>query len=136
MRRCPVCADCRELGVGPKRGTDHTGHADVSVCWFYTNAGLLIRYFCEAYPYAHPDEAVGYLEVLAKRTASYYFNNNHLRRSRPTRRDGEGGRGRSKGHAFSGACTDEDTGSTAAHTHHSIMHAEREAKTTKTTTRA
>jgi hypothetical protein len=46
-----------------------------------------------------------------------------------------GRRGRSKGHAICGACTDEDTGSAAAHTHFIIiMHGEREAKTTKMTT--
>ena len=54
---------------------------------------------------------------------------------RPTRHDGEGKRGHRKGHATCGACTDEDTGSAAAHTHITIiMHGEREAKTTKTTT--
>ena len=31
-------------------------------------------------PLAHPHETAGRLEVLTKRTASYYFNNNHLRR--------------------------------------------------------
>jgi hypothetical protein len=45
-----------------------------------------------------------------------------------------GRRGRSKGHAICGACTDEDTGSAAAATHFIIiMHGEHEAKTTKTT---
>jgi hypothetical protein len=46
-----------------------------------------------------------------------------------------GRRGRSKGHAICGACTDEYTGSATAPTHFIIiMHGEREAKTTKTTT--
>jgi hypothetical protein len=46
-----------------------------------------------------------------------------------------GRRGRSKGHAICGACTDKDTGSAAAPTHFIIiMHGEREAKTTKTAT--
>jgi hypothetical protein len=47
-----------------------------------------------------------------------------------------GRRGRSKSHAICDACTDKDTGSAAAPTHFIIiiMHGEREAKTTKTTT--
>jgi hypothetical protein len=47
----------------------------------------------------------------------------------------QGRRGRSKGHAICGACTDEDMGSVAAPTDFIIiMHGQREAKTTKTTT--
>ena len=38
----------------------------------------------------------------------------HRRRSRPTRQDGVGGRGRSKGHVFDGACTTPYTDSAAA----------------------
>ena len=54
----------------------------------------------------------------------------HRRRSRPTRQDGVGGRGRSKGHIFDGACTTPYTDSAAAtHTHTTNMHEEREAKT-------
>jgi hypothetical protein len=123
VRRHPSCADCRILGVGPSHGADHTGHLDMSVRWFYTDAGLLIKYSREAYPLHTPTMPLSRQDVLAKRTASCYFNNTHHRRSRPTRRDGEGGRGRSTGHAYSGACTDEDTGSAAAHTHLHHHHA-------------
>ena len=50
------------------------------------------------------------------------------RRSRPTRQDGVGGRGRSKGHVFDGAYTTPYMDSAAA-THATNMHEEREAKT-------
>jgi hypothetical protein len=123
VRRRPSWADCRVLGVGPSHGADHTGHADMSVRWFYADAGLPVIYSREAYPLRTPTKPLSRQGVLAKWTASCYFNNIHHRRSRPTRRDGEGGRGRSTGHAYSGACTDEDTGSAAAHTHLHHYHA-------------
>jgi hypothetical protein len=97
-----------------RRGIDHNGQADFE-CerWFCTDAGLL-KILPQGIPLAHPDEAA--------KVVSCYFNNTH-RCSRPTRRDGEGGRGRSKGHASSSACSDEDTGSAAAHTLHHHHHA-------------
>ena len=56
----------------------------------------------------------------------------HRRRSRPTRQDGVGGRGRSKGHVSDGACTTQYTGSAAAiHTPPPCMrNAKRRPKTT------
>jgi len=55
--------------------TDHTGYANMSMRWFYTNASLLIKYSREAYPLHTRTKSQSRQEVQAKRTASCYFNN-------------------------------------------------------------
>src|SRR4051812_4074673 len=89
-------------------------HRLVGARRFCTDADLHQNLLLRGIPLAHPDEAAGRREVPAERTHATPTPTTSTP-SRPTRHDGEGGRGRSKGHATRGACTDEDTGS--AHTH-------------------
>ena len=100
----------------------------------YTDAGLHRQLLPQGVDPCIPREATGRREVRAERDPCYPNNNS----SNAAKTDEARRRGRAwppQRLSYTRHSTDEDTGSAAAHTHITIiMHGEREAKTTKTTT--
>ena len=101
----------------------------------YTDAGLHRQLLPQGVDPCTPGEATGRQEVRGERDPCYPNNNS----SNAAKTDEAQRRGRARSPQrpcyLWHTCTDEDTGSAAAHTHITIiMHGEREAKTTKTTT--
>ena len=135
VRRCLDYADCRGLGVWPGRGVDHSGRAGRATQRSHTDAGLHRQLLPQGVDPCTPREATGRREVRAERNPCYPNNNS----SNAAKTDKARRRGRAwpsqrlrytrrvyrRGH---GLCR-------RPHTHITIiMHGEREAKTTKTTT--
>ena len=64
-------ADRRKLGVQPRRGANHTGIANASGLWFYTDAGLHERILPRGNPLCTPTKLLHHQEFRAKQDPCY-----------------------------------------------------------------
>ena len=117
VRRCFVLEDRRKHVVQPRRGANHTGIADTSERWFYTDAGLHKRILPRGNPLRTPTKPLHRQEVRAKQDPCYP-NTDYINAVKTDEARRRGRTWPSQSHVLSGMCTDEDTGFAAAHTTH------------------
>ena len=104
----------------------------------FTPTPVSIRILPRGEPLAYPTKPLHRQEVRAEQDPCN-FNTDYINAVKTDEARRRGRTWLAQSHVLSGTCTDEDTGFAAAHITHThtniIMHGEREAKTTKTTTR-
>ena len=102
----------------------------------YTDDSLHKRILPRGNPLRTPTKPLHRQEVRAEQDPCN-FNTDYINVVKTDEARRRGRTWPAQSHVLSGTCTDEDTGFAAArtYTHHHHMHGEREAKTTKTTTR-